>query len=94
MGEADEQGGHQTRLVVEDAGRVDEFQIAGDDQRTAGLAMGEQDEEQLRLVGVEADEAELLTDQQVDAVEQFFELGQPVLWLELQTTPSPTRRRW
>ena len=84
MREAIEQGGHQTSVVVEHAGPVGELQVAGDDQGAACVPMGEQDEEQLGLVGVETDEAQLIAYQQIDAIELLLELGQPVLGLSFR----------
>ena len=55
LGEAVEQGGNQTSVVIEDTGPVRELQVGGDFERTARVAMGEQDEQQLSLVGAQLD---------------------------------------
>lgn len=59
VGEAVEQGRNQTSVLIEDTGPVRELQVGGDCERTARVAMGEQDEQQLSLVGAQLDKAQL-----------------------------------
>src|SRR5919199_3334554 len=73
MGETVEQRRDQASVVVEDAGPVRELEVGSDRECAPGVAMGEQDEEQLGLVSVQLDKAQFVQDEKVEAVELLLE---------------------
>src|ERR1035437_306980 len=69
--------------VLENPSPVTKLQIRSDNEAASGVPVGQQDEEQLGLVGIEADEAQLVADQKVEAVQLSLQPAQPVLSLSL-----------
>jgi hypothetical protein len=56
MGEPVEEGGGESGVVVEHRRPVGELQVGCEDETTTCVSVGEQDEEQLRLVGIQPEE--------------------------------------
>ena len=83
VGEPVEERRCQPLVAREDGRPVGELEIARDDERTPGVPMREQGEQQLALVGIEADEAQLVADQQVEPIERRLQAAQAMLGLRL-----------
>ena len=83
MSEAVQQRGDQASIVVEYAGPLSELQVGSEAQPASGVPVGQQDEEELGLVGIEAEEPELIAYQEVESVQLGLQPTQSVLRLSL-----------